>query len=486
MLATTMFPMERIGSTKNAFVGYVDDVRLGTNAEFASTMPLDYAVITVNQVMGTANNPELAQLMKEAEAIFAAYNSDASKINELAGEIQTVLDNSDYEQADYSRIESLKKTIPSDLSPFTEESVAWLKYVLSQIRTGLPAEMQSTVDGYEKMLEDALAGLTLVEGRNINYVDNAQITATASSYQDNGSAPSKALDGDPSTMWHSKWDITTMPHWIDLEMAELTSVDGLTYVPRQSGTNGNVTKYEIQISDDGTNYTTRATGTLKNNAAAAELKLHQANVPADIDGLNAVIKEAKAIQNEGFTAESWKALQEKIADAESLAAMENADANDVETMKRELSKAMVSLVLEQKAEPDPEPEKVSKKELEKFYNECLAFYKEKNHSKENWKAYQDALAAVKAVLDNDKAIQEDVDKALGQLVKITEKMNKELKDDSGTPQKPSNPSGTGGNQKPDKNSPVKTGDGAPILFMAFMVFAAGAVLVIYGKRARKR
>lgn len=513
LLATTMFPMERIGSTKNAFVGYVDDVRLGTNAEFASTMPLDYAVITANQVMGTANNPELAQLMKEAEAIFAAYNLDASKINKLAGEIQTVLDNSDYEQADYSRIESLKKTIPSDISLFTEESVAWLKYVLSQIRTGLPAEMQSTVDGYEKMLTDALAGLTLVDGRNINYVDNAQITATASSHQDNGSAPSKVLDGDPSTIWHSKWDITTMPHWIDLEMAEPTSVDGLTYVPRQSGTNGNVTKYEIQISDDGTNYTTHATGTLKNNAdtkiiefdkvttkhvrlvyleaannngAAAELKLHQADVPADIDGLKDVIKEAKAIQNEGFTAESWKALQDKIKDAETLANTENVDANEVEIMKRELSKAMVSLVLEQKAEPDPEPEKVSKKELEKFYNECLAFYKEKNHSKENWKAYQDALAAVKAVLDNDKATQEDVDKALGQLVKITEKMNKELKDDPQTPQKPSNPSGTDGNQKPDKNSPVKTGDGAPILFMAFLVFAAGAILVIFGKRARKR
>ena len=28
LLATTMFPIERIGSTKNAFTGYVDDVRL--------------------------------------------------------------------------------------------------------------------------------------------------------------------------------------------------------------------------------------------------------------------------------------------------------------------------------------------------------------------------------------------------------------------------------------------------------------------------
>ena len=47
-----MFPIERIGSTKNAFTGYVDDVRLGTNADFASTMPLDYAVLTANQVIG--------------------------------------------------------------------------------------------------------------------------------------------------------------------------------------------------------------------------------------------------------------------------------------------------------------------------------------------------------------------------------------------------------------------------------------------------
>lgn len=510
LLATTMFPMERIGSTKNAFVGYVDDVRLGTNAEFASTMPLDYAVITANQVIGKTESTELVQLMKEAEAIFASYNPDAAAISELAAQIETIVENIGYEEADYSRIESLKKTIPTDRTLFTQESVAWLDYVLSQIRTGLPVEMQNTVDGYEKMLADALAGLTLVEGRNINYVDNGQITATASSHQDNGSAPSKALDGDPSTIWHSKWDITTMPHWIDLEMAEPTSVDGLTYVPRQTGTNGNVTEYEIQISDDGTNYTTHATGTLKsngdtkiiefekvttkhvrlvyleavnNNGSAAELKLHQADVPADIESLNAMIKEAKAIQNEGFTAESWEALQDKIADAESLAAMENADANDVEIMKRELSKAMVSLVLEQKAEPDPEPEEVSKKELEKFYNECLAFYKEKNHSKENWKTYQDALAAVKEVLDNDKATQEDVERALEQLVKITAKMNKELKDD---PQTPSNPSETGGNQKPDKNNPVKTGDEAPIFFMAVLVFAAGAILVIFGKRARKR
>ena len=55
---------------------------------------------------------KLAQLVKEAEAIFAAYNPDASAINDLAAEIKAVLDDSDYKEADYSRIETLKKTIP--------------------------------------------------------------------------------------------------------------------------------------------------------------------------------------------------------------------------------------------------------------------------------------------------------------------------------------------------------------------------------------
>ena len=451
LLATTMFPIERIGSTKNAFTGYVDDVRLGTNADFASTMPLDYAVLTANQVIGKTENAQLAQLVKEAEAIFAAYNPDASAINDLAAEIKAVLDDSDYKEADYSRIETLKKTIPSDLSPFTEESAAWLEYVLSQIRTGLPEEMQSTVDGYEKMLADALAGLTLVEERNVNYVDNAKLTATASSHQDNGSAPDKALDGDTNTIWHSKWDITTMPHWIDLEMEEPMAVDGLTYVPRQTGTNGNVTKYEIQISNDGTNYTKHAEGTLKNNAdtkvidfnkvttkhvrlvyleaannngAAAELKLHQADVPADIEGLTAVITEAKAIKNEGFTKESWDALQNKIAEAEELASAENADANDVEIMKRELSKAMTSLILEDKVTSDPEPGKVDKSKLQELYNKYKGI-KADGYTAESWTAFAEARTEAETVLANEKATQEKVDKAAENLEKAFKSLKKE-------------------------------------------------------------
>ena len=53
-----------------------------------------------------------------------------------------------------------------------------------------------------------------------------------------------------------------------------------------------------------------------------------------------------------------------------------------------------------------------KSKLEKFYKDCLAYYKETNHSKENWKAYQEALVAAKAVLNDKDATQEEVDNAL--------------------------------------------------------------------------
>ena len=52
------------------------------------------------------------QLAKEAEAIFAAIILTRFSNQCLAAEIKAVLDDSDYKEADYSRIETLKKTIP--------------------------------------------------------------------------------------------------------------------------------------------------------------------------------------------------------------------------------------------------------------------------------------------------------------------------------------------------------------------------------------
>ncbi|MGM1062268.1 discoidin domain-containing protein [Saccharothrix sp. Mg75] len=77
-------------------------------------------------------------------------------------------------------------------------------------------------------------------------------TATASDQQATDPA-SNAVDGDPATMWHSRYSSPTpLPHWITLDLGRATAVSGLLYRPRPSGVNGRVGEYRVSVSDDGT------------------------------------------------------------------------------------------------------------------------------------------------------------------------------------------------------------------------------------------
>ena len=70
-----------------------------------------------------------------------------------------------------------------------------------------------------------------------------------------GGAAIGALDGDPSTLWHSAWsEVPTpagFPHHMTLDLGSTYQVDGFSYLPRQSGTNGMFKGYEIYVSADG-------------------------------------------------------------------------------------------------------------------------------------------------------------------------------------------------------------------------------------------
>ena len=371
MRATCMFPMAKVGSETDAFVGYVDDVRLGVNDDFASTMALDYAVETANAVMDAESSDVLQPLIDQAKELFTQYAPDAAAIESLTAQINDVLAGMDYEKADYSRVNAYLDLI-DDLSVFTDATVKTLEMAVEAVRENLPASMQATVDAYEAAIVNALDGLELKELSNTNYVDSSMLEATASSYQHDGSDPKNVLDDNPSTMWHTDWNVTTMPHWIDLQISEPTVVNGLYYLPRQSGSNGNATSYQVQVKNAEGQYETVAEGTwssnssakevtfdavettnvrlvyvqaVNNNGSAAEIKLMLANVEPDVEGLQAAIEKASAITNNNYTEATWNALQAKIAEAEELAAAEDPDANEVEIMKVELVAATMALRL---------------------------------------------------------------------------------------------------------------------------------------------
>lgn len=441
--ATAMFPMARIGSKEHAFIGYVDDVRIGTNDTFNSTMSLDYALINVSALDNI--DDELSALVEQANSLLKEYAPAAADIQRLTQAITDKLDSLEFEKADYSVVDKYLALVPEDKSIFTEASVSNLERVINSIREDLPVSMQATVDNYARLLQAALQGLELKEFKNANFIDPAILTATASSYQDNSSAPNKAIDGDPSTMWHTDWSITTGDHWINFELATKANVDGLSYVPRSVGVNGMPLQYEVQVSDDGQTYRTVKTGTLSQsseqkeiefekvntkhvrfvikrgvngNGSAAEIMLYNADAEADVNGLNALIQKAEAIKNDGFTASSWQALQSKIAEAKALAGQTKPAANDVEIMKRKLSKMMTAL--EYPAEKSILKDLIAKAEK----------LNEKDFTAETWAKLRDMLAEAKAINGDESAIQETVDIIVEKLQLAIDELVRESADKS--------------------------------------------------------
>jgi endo-alpha-N-acetylgalactosaminidase len=109
-------------------------------------------------------------------------------------------------------------------------------------------------------------------------VPQSRITVTDVSSEDvaTGGAATAALDGNPSTIWHSAWSQVSTPpgypHHMTLDLGSTYQVNGFSYLPRQSGTNGMFKGYELYVSADGQNWGTPvASGEFPNSTAVQKL-----------------------------------------------------------------------------------------------------------------------------------------------------------------------------------------------------------------------
>jgi alpha-L-fucosidase len=85
--------------------------------------------------------------------------------------------------------------------------------------------------------------------------------------QPNGGKASNAIDGNPSTFWHTHADDGehTLPQEFAVDMGKEKQLAGFTYLPRQDGTtNGMVDQYAFLISTDGKEWKQTAEGEFGN------------------------------------------------------------------------------------------------------------------------------------------------------------------------------------------------------------------------------
>ena len=80
----------------------------------------------------------------------------------------------------------------------------------------------------------------------------ARILEADSEDHENGNVAANAIDGDPDTLWHTRWQPTNapMPHHLIIDLGREIALQGLTYLPRQDMVNGRIGSYEIYGSND--------------------------------------------------------------------------------------------------------------------------------------------------------------------------------------------------------------------------------------------
>ncbi|MBP1965321.1 discoidin domain-containing protein [Paenibacillus aceris] len=104
----------------------------------------------------------------------------------------------------------------------------------------------------------------------VNKIPSSQMTATATSQETAGEndSASMAIDGKPGTLWHTKWNKSdVLPQSITLNLGGTYNINKVAYLPRQSGSNGIITAYNVYVSTDGVTFTKVASGSWDNNSA---------------------------------------------------------------------------------------------------------------------------------------------------------------------------------------------------------------------------
>lgn len=181
------------------------------------------------------------------------------------------------------------------------------------------------------------------------------------------------------------------------------------------------------------------------------------------DKLDELIKKAEKMDLSGYTEESVTVFKDALVQAKAVMADKEADQESVDAVVAQLTAAVDQL---EKADKPVVPEKpvVDKADLEKYYNECVSYYKEADYTADSWKAYAGALANAKAVLADQDATEEEVKAAIDELAKAAKNLVKKTTEDSKKPDK-----------KPeDTNKTPVTGD--PVTPMMMVLAAASSVI----------
>ncbi len=207
---------------------------------------------------------ELESALKQAEAVLKDQDAEKETVDAAAAALGAAVEKLEMITADKAALsKKLEETEELLAENYTGESWSAFQKVLAAAKNVMTKENAS-----QKIVDKVLADLTEAMDALRAVIPTKEMTATAGDFQ-SGEGPENVLDGNAGTVWHTNWyageDHTN--HWLQLELSDVYTVDSFLYQPRQSGTNGIITKYEIYTSLDGSSWEKAAEGSWAGNAS---------------------------------------------------------------------------------------------------------------------------------------------------------------------------------------------------------------------------
>lgn len=214
-----------------------------------------------------------------------------------------------YKDADYSAVKTAKAKVPTDSSPYTEESWQHLQDMLNAVKEGLDITHQAEVDKFAQNIEDAIADLDYI-GANYDDVRKAIEEANAAMDEKLHTAASRAAVRNAINLVNYNLDVTEQATVDGYAAAIRKAVAELEYNPADYSA---VTTAKGKVPTDSSLYTAESWKNLQDKINAVEEGL-------DIRYQEQVSNYAKAIEQAiidlKYLPADYTKLNEAIADAE--------------------------------------------------------------------------------------------------------------------------------------------------------------------------
>ena len=258
-----------------------------------------------------------------------------------------------------------------------------------------------------------------------------------------------AFDKDTSTFWHSNYTpYQALPATVEIDMNKVYNINQFDYLPRQSGSNGHITKYELWVKEnEADEYVKISEGNLAGNsslkqitfdpinaryvkfvalegtsdtknmfAAAAEFTVRQVDNKAD---LRALVNLASNYEEEYYTEASWKVFSDALDAANLIIEKEDATTDEIATALTNLQNAMDELI-----EKDQEVEEADKTALKIAIDLANAITDEDlaNVVPAVVNEFKAARDEANAVYNNASATQDEVNVAFDRLASVMQKL----------------------------------------------------------------